>query len=116
MVHAAGKQFSPEMQNCIDECTRCYQVCITAAGHALRTGGRESDAHHIRLLTDCAEICQTAADFMLRGSPFHKQTCAVCADICRQCAEECERSEDPVMHECARVCRSCADSCAEMAA
>jgi hypothetical protein len=31
------------------------------------------------LLLDCAEICQTAANFMLRNSELHSRTCAVCA-------------------------------------
>lgn len=116
MVEAAGKEFSADMAECIDNCTRCHQVCLTAAGHALRHGAGENTAHHIRVLSDCVEICQTSANFMLRGSPNHTRVCGVCAEICRECAEECDTFDDPVMEKCARVCRECAESCAAMAA
>jgi len=37
---------------------------------------------HMRLLMDCAQACQTSADFLLRNSPFHSRNCGVCADVC----------------------------------
>jgi hypothetical protein len=69
-------------------------------------------------MLDCAEICQTSADFMLRGSDRHHLTCRICADICRACAEDCERlaGDDPMMRECAEECRRCQKSCERMAA
>jgi hypothetical protein len=80
-------------------------------------GGRHAEAAHIRLLTDCANICQISADFMLRGSDFHGRACALCAEVCRVCAEDCERVDpnDQLMKDCAAQCRSCADSCERMA-
>ena len=33
----------------------------------------------IRTDLDCADICHTAANFMLRGSDLHAHTCAACA-------------------------------------
>ena len=116
MVEAAGKQFSEEMQRCIDECTRCHQVCLTTAGHALRHGAGENTNHMIRVLSDCVEICQTSANFMLRGSPNHHMTCGACAEICRECEEECRKFDDEAMQRCAEVCASCAESCEKMAA
>ena len=80
-------------------------------------GGQHVEATHIRTLLDCAEICQTSANFMLRGSDEHKRTCAACAAVCQRCAEECARvTDDPVMQDCAETCRRCADSCEAMAA
>src|SRR5439155_221266 len=71
----------------------------------------------VRLLLDCAEICQTCANFMLPNSPLHAITCAACAGICERCAVECERfAGDMQMEACARMCRTCAESCKEMAA
>ena len=99
MVDTAGKEFSPEMARCIDDCTRMHQVALTAAGHALRHGGGESTNHIIRVLSDCVEMCQTAANFMLRGSPNHKTTCGVNAEICREVAEECGKFDDDVMNK-----------------
>jgi hypothetical protein len=79
-------------------------------------GGDHAETSHIRLLLDCAEICQTSANFMLRMSNFHNQTCGVCAEVCEHCARDCERFEDDeMMQQCAEACRSCARSCREMA-
>ena len=114
MVQTAGKTLSPETERALDECTRCHQVCLTGAGHVLRKGGELADAHHIRLLSDCVELCQTTANFLLRGSPIGKRTAALCAEVCRQCAAELDGSEDPVVQTCADVCRDCAEACAAL--
>ncbi len=86
--------------------------------HCLQMGGKHAEAAHIRLLLDCAEICATSANFMLRGSELHARTCAVCAEICERCAEDCERigPDDEMMQRCAEMCHRCADSCRRMAA
>jgi hypothetical protein len=78
-------------------------------------GGKHAEAGHIRLMLDCAEICQTSANFMLRRSEVHGRTCGVCAEVCRRCAEDCERfSDDEQMTACAEMCRRCSSSCEEM--
>ena len=53
---------------------------------------------------------------MLRGSDLHGHTCAICAEVCRAFAEDCERlgQNDPQMQQCAHVCRRCAESCEQM--
>jgi hypothetical protein len=84
--------------------------------HCLQQGGEHAEAGHLRLLLDCAEICQASANFMLRGSPFHVRTCAACSEICQACAEDCEQmGGDERMRACAEACRRCAESCAKMA-
>ena len=105
------------MQECIDECLRCHSICLEAVGHCLELGGKHAERNHITTLLDCAEICQTSANFMLRDSESHTRTCAVCAEICRKCEEECRRlGDDELMRRCADVCRECATSCERMAA
>jgi hypothetical protein len=106
---------SPEMKNCIDECLRCYSVCLsTAMGHCLEMGGKHTEKRHFTLMMACAEICRTSAHFMLIGSEHHKHICGECAEICNECADDCERLGD--MQECVDTCRRCADSCRKMAA
>jgi hypothetical protein len=79
-------------------------------------GGEHAKPGHIRLLLDCAEICETSANFMLRTSDLHHLTCGVCAEVCTRCAEDCERFVDDIMMQaCAQACRHCAESCQEMA-
>lgn len=115
MVHSAGKTFSPEIARALDECTRCHQISLTGSGHLLRQGGDLADAHHIRLLSDCVELCQTVSNFLLRGSPFGKRTAALCAEICRQCADELNGSTDAVIQTCAQACGDCAEACEAVA-
>ena len=104
------------MRECIRECQRCHDICTETISHCLQMGGDHAEPRHIRLLMDCAEICQTSANFMLRGSDLHASVCEVCATICERCAEDCERfTDDKLMQACAEVCRSCARSCQEMA-
>ena len=108
---------TPEMEQCIQNCTDCHNICVETTSHCLQLGGKHAEANHIRLLLDCAQICQTSADFMLRGSDLHGRTCDVCAEVCQRCAEDCERIDpnDAQMKECAEMCRRCAQSCREMA-
>jgi hypothetical protein len=103
-----------DMQNCIDDCLRCYQTCLgTAMTHCLEMGGKHVEPQHFRLMMACAEICRTSAHFMLLKSPHHKRTCADCVEICLRCADDCERMGD--MKECVEACRRCAESCRAMA-
>jgi len=117
MNHTMSAQRSPEMEACIEACRECARICTETARHCLEMGGEHADARHIALLLDCAQICQTSADFMLRGSDLSPRVCAACAAVCAACAESCERfSDDAAMRACAEACRRCAESCRAMAA
>ena len=110
------KMSDRDMKACIDECEKCHRICVETAQYCLDKGGRHAAAEHVRLLMDCAEICQTSANFMLRGSAVHKPICGACAEVCKRCAESCDGlSEDARLKECAAACRACADSCRKMA-
>lgn len=107
-------QTTPEMQQCIENCQECHKVCLhKAMQHCLEMGGKHVEANHMRLMLNCAEICQTSLNFMLSGSPQHKLTCGVCAEVCEACAQSCEAVGD--MDECVAACRKCAESCRSMA-
>ncbi|MEU8006119.1 four-helix bundle copper-binding protein [Catellatospora sp. NPDC049111] len=104
------------MQQGVTHALECHRICEETITHCLQAGGKHVEAAHIQLLTDCADICRTAADFMVRGSEFHPAVCAVCADVCERCAIDCERfSGDEQMAKCAKACRECAQSCRQMA-
>ena len=106
-----------EMRACIANCLNCHSTCMATITHCLQKGGQHAAVAHIRLMMDCAEICQISANFMLRGSDMHSRTCGVCAEICERCAQDCERlGDDAHMRACAEACRRCADSCRNMAA
>ncbi|GEO41903.1 hypothetical protein GGE65_005805 [Skermanella aerolata] len=106
------------MDECIRNCTECHTICMKTVTHCLGVGGKHADQGHIRMLLDCAQICATSADFMTRGSPLHRLTCGACAEICQQCANDCERMAggDQQMLQCVEMCRRCSASCRDMAA
>lgn len=110
-------QTNQTMQQCIQECLTCHTVCLETISQCLQMGGKHSDAKHIGLLSDCAQICMGSADFMIRMSQFHGQICGVCAAICEACAASCEQLADgsDFMARCAESCRRCAESCGNMA-
>ena len=86
--------------------------------HCLTNGGKHAEPSHLKLLMECANICNISANFLILGSEHHAQTCGVCADICEHCAEACERlavsEDDAPMKACAEICHKCAESCQQM--
>jgi hypothetical protein len=114
--HLNALPVDAEMQHCIGACSGCHDICVATAQRCLELGGDHAAPEHLGLLLDCAQICATSADFMLRGSRFHGLTCGACAEICAACAEACAAmGEDEVMRACADACRRCAESCRTMA-
>lgn len=110
------KHVTDEMRRCAKECYACHSVCLETIGHCLHMGGEHAEPHHIRLMMDCVQICQTSGDFMMRGSDLHHETCRACSVVCERCADDCARmSDDGPMKACAETCRQCAESCREMA-
>jgi len=104
------------MEQCIKNCKDCHDLCLAMIAYCLEMGGKYTGATHICLMLDCAEICQTSANFMLRGSDLHGYTCGICAEFCQRCAQLCESFGDNAqMQECAKTCWSCAESCHQMA-
>lgn len=111
MAHSAS-----EMQQCIQECLNCHVVCLATKAHCMQKGGPHAQPQHIRELADCAQICITSADSMLRGSQMHSRTCAVCAEMCEPCEQSCaQMNDDQMMQQCIDACRRCAESCRRMA-
>ncbi len=103
---------SSTMEQCIDTCLACHRACTEALGRCLACGGDHVASEHLNLLLDCAEVCRTSANLMMRGSERHGMTCGVCAQVCEDCAKECDDSDHA---DCADACRACADSCKVMA-
>lgn len=99
---------------CIAACLNCHQVCLEMAlTHCLKMGGKHTEPEHFRTMLNCAEMCLTAAHFMMSGSDLHRLTCRVCSEICNRCAESCEGLDG--MESCVTACRTCAQHCAAMA-
>lgn len=113
-MHHQHQHSDPKTEACIKECVSCAHTCSeTLFHHCLEVGGKHADASHVRLMIDCVEICNLAANFMIRGSKLHRSTCEVCAEICSACAKSCESVGE--MDACVDHCKRCAESCSAMA-
>jgi hypothetical protein len=93
----------------------CYAVCLETANYALELGGDFADPVRLKLIFDCADICQVASNFMFPTSNPARRVSAVCAQVCDNCAERCQEIEDDQFQTCAKVCRRAADSSRKMA-
>ena len=102
------------MKDAINACLDCHSMCLrTAMSYCLEQGGPHVEQQHFRLMLNCAELCQTSANFMLSDSPLHRRVCAVCAEACEACAESCKQVGG--MDKCIEECLRCAKSCKTMA-
>jgi hypothetical protein len=104
------------VRRCLALCIECHAICERCIPHCLEMGDEHAGREHQTTMRDCAQICGTAADFMIRSSELMHGVCGVCADACDRCAESCGRlaSGDPMMEVRAEMCRQCADACREM--
>jgi Domain of Unknown Function (DUF326) len=101
-----------QVEQCVQSCLDSHRICLEAITHCLQKGGKQASEKHIRLLQDCAEICDTGANFITRNSDLHITICSTCAEVCLRCAESCERfGDDDLMKLCGKTCRRCADYC-----
>lgn len=106
------QQLGNQIEQCIEQCQQCQRVCLETITYCRELGGAHAESGQFRLLFDCAEICQTAADFMLRNSDLHATVCSSCAEVCLHCAVACEQfGDDERMKVCAAACRRCAEHC-----
>jgi hypothetical protein len=105
-----------EWKSCIDACLNCAAICNHCAASCTKENDVNMMAKCIELDMQCATICYTAAQLMSLGSEYAKNLCSICAEICRQCGEECSKHDNEHCKECASICISCAKECKNMAA
>lgn len=107
------KKISAEMQSCIDSCYNAVtasKVCLDQhMGEPAMEKCHKLCLDTIDIATACAGMCAAKSDYV-------GQVSRVCAQICRDCAEECAKFDSDVCQECAKICRECADKCESMAA
>ncbi|MGE5450715.1 MAG: four-helix bundle copper-binding protein [Acidobacteriota bacterium] len=103
-----------EFTSCIEACDACALACLHCAASCLDEDDPGAMARCIKLDLDCAALCRVAADAMARGSEHAEAICALCADVCEACAQECEQHEMDHCQDCAEACDLCAQACRGM--
>ncbi|MBR9970738.1 four-helix bundle copper-binding protein [Magnetospirillum sulfuroxidans] len=106
----------PMMKDCINACDLAHRAATEAAIHAMQQGGKLADWELVQLLLDTADICETAADFLLRSSRQYTPVLRVASEIADKCADACEKlaPSDLRMKECAQSCRRAATQCRKL--
>ena len=101
---------------CIGICNECAVICENCADECLHENGLDKLVRCIELDRTCADMCRMAAVFMSRGSEFAESFCALCAEVCQACGDECENHKHMEhCQECAYICHRCAEACRGMA-
>ena len=108
-----GHHLDQNGKDCIDACNLCAVDCGICFSHM---AGKESINACPSCCIECAAICRLCTDAIARNSPFAKQLCKLCADICDWCAKECGAHDMDHCKRCAEACRDCAAACRKMAA
>ncbi|MEO6015873.1 MAG: four-helix bundle copper-binding protein [Polaromonas sp.] len=99
---------------CIKACNNCVVACNHCASSCLQEQDVKMMVQCISNDMDCAAICALAAAAMSRGSPHAQAICALCADICQACGDECARHDMAHCQACAKACHQCAKACRDM--
>jgi hypothetical protein len=103
-------------QSCIDACNACAAACNQCIAACLREPDAKAMARCIGLDMDCAAVCELTAAMMARTSHHAEAVCALCAEVCETCADECVKHNVAHCQACARACKHCAEACHEMVA
>ena len=93
-----------QIQDCTQDCLNSHVTCMDTAMSVMQQGGKPD---MVRLLLDCAEICQTSAHFMIRDSEVQGYANQACAEISTRCAECCMQEG---LTDCGNACRATANS------
>ncbi|HSH66161.1 MAG TPA: four-helix bundle copper-binding protein [Bacteroidia bacterium] len=102
-----NSQLISMLAECADACYKCSTACLDEKDVQKMT-------QCIRLDMDCAQICQTTAAFISRGSDHTKHLMKECAEICSRCAQECAKHSNMEHCKiCAETCKKCAEMCSE---
>lgn len=108
----SSQSFSP-FPSPNDACILACRKCIVACESVLSTVGDTFPppwAQAVNLCTACVRSCQVAIEEMSLGSSLAAQTCALCAVLCRACAEECAALPGPwtwVAAACQHATKEC---------
>jgi hypothetical protein len=115
-IFSKGSSMTSDVfDRCIAACNACAQACAHCASSCLREKDVTPMAACIALDADCEAMCRLAASLMGRHSPQAHAVCALCADMCSACADECGKHSHAHCQACATACRNCAQECRGMA-
>jgi hypothetical protein len=90
---------------------KCTAICERVGGNLLSSQDIYMRGNQLKLMKDCADICNTCAMYMARNSPYTQSLANYCAYVCEACANECLRFSDHDSQLCGQTCLECARAC-----
>ena len=103
-----------DFEECIEACEQALHACQECAASDIRDVD-PGMARCALLNLDCADMCAATLNALARQSAHHGDFCALCAHLCRACAEECGQHEHEHCAKCKKACERCAAACAKHA-
>ncbi|MDB5234299.1 MAG: ferredoxin [Hymenobacter sp.] len=100
-------------KNLLDSLNACVAACEWCATSCLQEQDVKMMVSCISLDRDCADICALTARLVARGSQHGMHLLRECVEVCKACADECEKHGTHMQHcqECAEACRRCEQEC-----
>ena len=96
---------------CVDACRECIAACESCLGFLGAPSLADRATHCAEVCHSSIRLCRLVIEELELRSVFSIQVCALCAVICRACAEECEAWAGPAWRECAAACLRAAAEC-----
>ncbi len=103
-------QYIDHTENITNQVKDCSLTCHRMLNYLLECDYPERKKQ-LKLLQDCANICDTQSLFLVKNSQFSKQLALLCAHICEICGNECKKWPDYYSQHCAKICLDCAIAC-----
>ena len=100
----------PETKTCVAALQACHATCLQFATFDCMQGNYPRvGPNQFRLMLDCAELCQTAANFLIRDSDHYLRVCREALVICEDLASDCRKF--PGMEAILAACDECVSAC-----
>jgi hypothetical protein len=103
------------LKSTVDICLSTHKLCLQAAAYCIDRGGELADSELLHALLDCAEINQTAANFLCRVSRHSTDIVHIAGEVSRFTADHLARvnQNDGLLRSVYAACLRSSDVCSD---
>ena len=104
-----------KMTQCIIDCTNAHNLAMQTMAYCISKGGPLAKKTLYNGIEDCAEMCDAASKFLLRGSESKSDILKLCQKVCEKCTEACAKfPDDKQLKTCGEFATKAGASCKEV--